>query len=376
MTLTGLATAVFAALFGLAAALGVAIGLIRAARQLREWRRARRAARPRITLLSLAAGGGAADRDQLVRLPAADWRAVQPTALDLLTKVRGEAHLALAGVFRRRGLVGQARRDLRRPGAVRRARAAAVLGSLGDPESVPELCRLLADSHPDVRIAAIHALGRIGDPAAAGPLLASLTAPSPAPAQLVAHALVQLGPAGEPALLAALAHGSPLVRMTALDALRLLGVAAAGERTMPVEERVGAVLRSDPVLAVRLRAAPALGRIGTRAALPPLLAASQPGQPAQQCAAAAAALGELGAVAAVPALRELLARPEHQVGDAAAGALLRLGPAGRTALAEAAAGTGPAAGHARAALALAALARAPAEPAPPWPAAAGTGGER
>jgi HEAT repeat protein len=347
--MSALATAVFVALFAAAAVIGVGITLVRAVRVLHERRRARRAAQPRRALLAVAAGERGAELAALVRLRGGDWKAVEPTAFELLAKVRGEAHAALAEVFARRGVVRRAREQLRRPGAVRRARAAGVLGSLGDRAAVPDLCRLLADPHSDVRVAAIHALGRIGDPAAAGALLASLTGPGPAPAQLVAHALIRLGQSAVPALVPALGDAAPLVRATALDALRLLGATSA-------EQPVGAVLAHDPAPAVRLRAAATLGRIGTRAAVPRLLAACEPNQPTTVRAAAARALGELGVAAAVPPLRALLASPEYRIANEAAAALLLLEPAGATALAEAAAGTDSAATHAREALALAELA--------------------
>jgi HEAT repeat protein len=349
--MTTVATAVFMALFAAAAAIGVAITLVRAVRHLRERRRVRRAARPRRALLTVAAGDTEEALEVLVRLPAGDWRAVEPTAFELLAKVRGEARAALAEVFTRRGLVDRARRDLRRRGALRRARAAGVLGSLGDRAAIPDLCRLLADPHPDVRVAAIHALGRIGDPAAAAPLLASLSAASPAPSQLVAHSMIQIGLPAVPGLRESLASDSALVRATALDALRLLGATAA-------EPEVAAVLRDDPELEVRLRAAATLGRIGGRAAVSQVLAACDPGQPDRLRAAATRALGELGAVAAVAPLRALLDSPEYRIGNEAAGALLRLGTPGATTLKEAAAGTDRAAAHAREALALAELAAA------------------
>jgi HEAT repeat protein len=360
--MTTLATVIFLVLFLLAGGMGTMIALVRGARHLRERLRARRAARPRRVLLALAADGGTAERDELVALPAREWRAVEPTVLELLPKVRGEARTALAEVFIRRGLVSRARRDLRRRGPVRRARAAGVLGSLSHRSAVPELCRLLMDPHPEVRVAAVHSLGRIADPAAAGPLLASLAAPLPAPSLLVAHSLIQLGPPAVPALVAALDDPTPLVRMTALDAIRQLGASVA-------EPEVAAALRSDPSLEVRLRAAGTLGRIGTRAALPDLLAACEPERPAPLRAEAARALGELGAVAAVAPLRALLSSPDYRTGHEAAGALLRLGADGAAALAEAAAGTDRAAAHAREVLALADLQRQYTESIPLWPAA-------
>jgi HEAT repeat protein len=346
--MSNIATVVFIVLFAVAAAIGAVTPLVRVARHVRERRRARRAVVPRRALLALAADG--ADPEELVRMPAADWRAVEPTAYELLGKVRGEARVAMAEVFLGRGLVERARRDLRRRGVVRRARAAGALGSLGDRPAVPDLCRLLEDPHLDVQVTAVHALGRVGDPAACGPLIASLATSHPTPSQLVANSLAQIGRPAVPDLIKALDDPSPLVRTTALDALRLLGAAEA-------EERVAEVLHTELSLEVRLHAVAALGRFGGRAAVAPLLAAADTTQPTRLRAAAARALGELGALAAVPPLRALLSSSDYWVAHEAAGALLAVGSDGAAALAEAATGSDRAAAHAREALALAELER-------------------
>jgi HEAT repeat protein len=42
-----------------------------------------------------------------------------------------------------------------------RARAANLLGAIGDPSTTPELIQMLSDLHPDVRAAAARGLGRM-----------------------------------------------------------------------------------------------------------------------------------------------------------------------------------------------------------------------
>ena len=264
----------------------------------------------------------------MVRLEPAAWRAVEPTAVALLSKVRGEAHAALVAVFERRGMGERAHRDLTARGAVRRARAAEVLGNLGRREAVDSLMALLRDHDPDVRAVAARSLGRIAEPRAAGPLLESLAGRRPVPPQAVAQAVMRMGATAQPALAEALDHEAELVRATAVEVLGLVGAITAAARVVDA-------LRRDESLDVRERAAAALGRLGTRSALPPLLEAVEPERAPALRAIAARALGDLGAVAAAPALGALLSDLEHDVAHAAAHSLLRLGASGRTVLEEA-----------------------------------------
>ena len=94
-------------------------------------------------------------------------------------------------------------------------------------------------------------------------------------------------------------------------------------------KQVEYALRSDLSVEVRVRAARALGRLGPRSALAPLLEAVEPGHPRQLRAEAAKALGELGAPSAAQPLAALLADGDHEVAHESARALLKLGMAGR-----------------------------------------------
>lgn len=355
--------------------LAVAIVLVRGVRMIRVRRQVRMAAGPRLALLRFAADSGSGDADELVAMAPAGWRAIEHTAVALLGKVRGDAHQALVAVFERRGAVEAALQALHGRSSVGRARAAETLGSLGHRDAVTVLCVLLRDPHPEVRVVAVRALGRIGDPAAAEPLLAALAGSDPAPSLVVAHALIQLGPAAEPALIQALRHPAPLVRITVLDTLALLGAAASA---VPVAE----VARSDSSTEVRVAAVATLGRLGGRAALAPLTEAALPHEPEPLRAAAARALGDLGNAAAVAPLGSLLADPRYRVAHEAGRALRRLGPTGLAKLwrvahapsrpgsaTPAADGDDPlshaqpsAMGHAREALAMAAIGRGTLEP--------------
>jgi HEAT repeat protein len=331
VTVAKLATAALFVLTAAAIALGAMIVFGRTLRRAREAARARLAAPARRTLLALAAGDdGSESLNTLVRLEPRVWLAVEPMAVALLGKVRGEAHAALVSAFEQRGMAGRALREVGARGAVRRARAAEVLGNLGHGEAVPSLVRLLADPDPDVRAVAARALGRIADPVAAGPLLDSLAGRRRVPPQAVAHAVMRMGAGAQTALAAALDHEADLVRATAVEVLGLVGAITAAGRVIDA-------LRRDPSLQVRQRAAATLGRLGTRSGLPPLLEAVEPERDPTLRAVAARALGDLGAVAAAPALGALLSDHEHEVAHAAAYSLLRLGQAGRNVLDEAAA---------------------------------------
>jgi HEAT repeat protein len=322
----GIATVTLLVLMTATVILGVVIVFGRAMRRIRDARRTRLAAPGRRVLLAVAAGDAQPENQQtLVRLEPASWRAVEPSAVALLGKVRGEAHAALVSVFEQRGMGDRALRELRGRNALRRARAAEVLGNLGRRDAVPALVTLLADPDPDVRGVAARALGRIADPAAAAALLRSLAGRRPVPPQIVAHAVMRMGAGAQDALTAALDHDADLVRATAIEVLGLVGAITA-------DSRVIETLRTDPSLDVRERAAATLGRLGTRSALPPLLEAVEPNHARKLRAVATRALGDLAAVAAAPALGALLSDPQHEVAHAAAHSLLRLGPSGRDVL--------------------------------------------
>ncbi|RZU51833.1 HEAT repeat protein [Krasilnikovia cinnamomea] len=299
--------------------LGGAAALIRVIRTVRQRRQDRLAAGPRRALLAFVADSGESGADELLAIPPRAWQAVEPVAVELLGKVRGDAHLALTEVFQRRGVGDRALAQLTSADPVRRARAAETLGHLRRLHAVPQICALLDDRQPDVRVVAARALGTIGEPAAAVPLLAALT--RPVPAHLVAHALARIGAGAVPALEAALSQPEPLVRATALDALGLIGATGS----VPV---INDLLHGEADEDVRLAAVRALGRLGGRSAVAPLLAATEPGNSDTLRAAAARALGDIGAASAGKDLARLMADPAYPVAHEAAQALRRIGPAG------------------------------------------------
>ena len=315
-----------------------------------EARRTGRIARARPLLVRLAAAEGGEDPtlDELAALPRATWRPLEPVVVDLLGKLRGEAHAALVALLDRRGTRQRALRTARRRRATVRATSAHLLGALGGPGALPRLVLLLADRDDEVRAVAVRALGRLGDPAAAVALVSALVGSGrPLPHHAVMASLRRIGPAASTALRAYADHPDGLVRARVAEAMGLVGAVRAAPTLV-------AMLTGDASDEVRLRAARALGALGVPGAVDALLAATDAREPTALRATAAQALGALGSRAAVPVLRGLVADPQHWVAHTAAVALADVGPPGTSALQELAEDHGPGAPHALEALATAA----------------------
>lgn len=303
-------------------------------------------------LMAMVAGEpeeSAASVRQLSRLDARRWRAVEPSVVSLLGKVRGEAHSHVVGLLLERGTLGRARRATRSTDPVRRARAAHLLGLAGHRVARLDLERLLLDRDEDVRRVSAAALGHLGDPRSTGALLQTLAARRGVPASVVATAVSGLGHWAHPSLFAAIGDESPMVRAVAIEICGLSGA-------VPSTPVLRAALREDTQPEVRVRAARALGRLGVPSAVSDLVDAGAPDQPAALRMVVARALGDIGSPEAVPGLRRMLSAPEHRVAANAAAALARIGGAGVHALREVAGTEQPAAREATAGLALADLA--------------------
>jgi hypothetical protein len=285
------------------------------------------------------------EHQTLVATPPRTWRALEPTVLDLLRKVRGESRQRLVDLVVAQGTVERMRRRSRGVGAVRRAHAAELLGLLGQVESRDDLVRLLEDRDPEVRLVAARALGELGDPTAAEPLLQALVRERSVPLRVVARSLARLGPATAPALVGGLASRNALERAVCAEISGLLGVTAAQAALLDVMETE----QDDDV---RIRAARALGRIGLPSALGALVRATDSSQPVPLRAVAARALGDLGGPGPVDFLEVLLADPDHKVSTNAGQSLSRVGAAGQDRLRRLARQPGGAGDCAREALAI------------------------
>ena len=342
-------------LTALLALLTLAMAARKALRQVADRRRADLEARLRPAVLAMLAQ----DEPDLSALPVLG-RGGGPVLVEVVTgllrKLRGEDRAVLVRLLEGRGVLEAARRRTYRPGALGRARAAALLGTAGVQRALPELARLLRDRDPEVRAVAARALGKLGDPGATPFLLAALEEPRPLPASLVSMALLHIGPPAAEPLRAGLGSPAANARTVSLELLGLFGLT-------PAADDIVATLRSDPAPEVRVAAARALGRIGSPRPVPALAACLGVDRPAALRAAAATALGAIGDPGAAPALEQGLVTRNTVVVRACAGALARLGPDGVAVLERAAARAGragPYADEALATVAPAAAGRAPA----------------
>jgi HEAT repeat protein len=290
------------------------------------------------------------EHQSLLILPSATWRALEPTVLDLLRKVRGESRQRLVALVVAKGTLERMRHQTQRLGAVRRARAAELLGLLCQPEARDDLVRLLEDRDAEVRLVAARALGELGDPTAAGPLLESLVRTRSVPLRVVARSLARLGPTAGTVLVEGLRSDGALVRAVCAEICGLVGVTAAQPALL-------AALDRDADEDVRVRAARALGRIGLLSALPALVRATDDWQPPALRAVAARALGDLGGPGPVGFLEVLLGDPDHRVSTNAGQSMARVGAAGLARLRQISRDPGAAGACAREALALHGLSR-------------------
>jgi HEAT repeat protein len=261
------------------------------------------------------------EHQRLLALPAGTWRALEPTVLDLLRKVRGDSRQRLVALVVGQGTLDRMRRQARGLGAVRRAHAAELLGLLCRPEGRDDLVRLLDDRDPEVRLVAARALGELGDPTAAGPLLDSLVRTRSVPLRVVARSLARLGPTAGTMLVEGLGSQNALTRAVCAEICGLVGVTAAQSVLLDVMDR-------EEDEDVRIRAARALGRIGLPSALPALVRATDSSQPMALRAVAARALGDLGGPGPVEFLEVLLGDPDYRVSTNAGQSMTRVGAAG------------------------------------------------
>jgi HEAT repeat protein len=346
-------------------ALAAAVAVIKLARTVAESSRLARVAPYRGALLTIAAGGDedgtacAALRDIAER----DWRALRDAVVALLGKVRGDTAETLVRLIEARGEFERARPAVRSGLAIRRARAAYLLGLARQPDDVGLLLPLLADRSAEVRVVAARSLGAVGDPVAAPALFRALgpvRGHPGIPTALAAEALLSFGTGAIPAVIAALG-GSVTERAVAT----LVAAEGALSTTAP---RLRQLLADEPELDVRISAARALGVVGGADDVAVLSALAAAGQPTELRRAAVQALGELGHPDAAPVLAGLLSDADIRLAQHCGDALVRLGPAGVRELLDAGhgAGSGPAAARAAAgALAMARLRKVPLVPGEP-----------
>ena len=271
-------------------------------------------------------------------------------ALGLLPVLRGGERERLSRLLEECGLVNAALLDLHGRSAVRRARAADLLGRASVQRSAPELIRLLGDRDGDVRQTAARALGLIGNSAAVPALLRTMEEGT-VPLNTSTMAILRMDRGARAPLIDGLRAESELVRAMSAELLGRLGAVSA----LP---ELSDVVTSDPSLEVRIRAVRALGLIGAPGSVDALATAMGSRQPVALRAVATRALGRVGGPRTITLLRGALDAPEHVVAMNAAQALAALGDEGEEVLNRLVAeGTTRGAGYAREGLSQAVLSR-------------------
>ena len=330
---------VAAAVAGIAFTLLVVAGLV-ARDRARRSRLARAQAEVRPILFD-AIDRGQFDFQVVDALSPVQLEALETQARSLLPKLRGRDQETLTALLDRRGAVDAARRDSHSKRAGTRARAGDFLGLSGSPSAVRDLLNLLHDPDPQVRWSAARALGRLGHPSALSPLLASLEGPQALPVDVVADAVFQIRDCPVSVLRQGLRSRSVPSRTVTVELLGRFQALAAIDDVVDL-------LRHDPSVEVRARAARALGRMGSPRATDALIASLSDG-PVAMRVQAIWALGEIGAPEAVPALQALLLGPSRHLAEPAAVALAAMGSHGQRVLRQVAEGDGhPAAAASRA----------------------------
>lgn len=246
--------------------------------------------------------------------------------VEMLGKIRGVPADQLVHVLEVHGAVDAAAEDLTSRSAVKRARAAQLLGLSRAGDSVPLLVEALGDESVEVRNSAAYALGLIGDPAAAGPVLAAIGAPDRGlPAATAAEALQSMGVGIAEVLRDGMGDDNPRTRMVAAH--------LSAERSFTLGlPQLRRLLDSDPDLTVRETSATAIGRLGRGEDVEILVRHTVDTEPLSLRRACVVAIGELGDSRAVPALAALLGDPDPRLAELAATALLTMGAEGSSAL--------------------------------------------
>ena len=289
----------------------------------------------------------------LYAVPEHTWDRLRSSVIAFLSKVRGTPADDLRELLRSHGEIERATRMLNSRSAVRRAKAAYLLGLVRDPHSAAIMLSLLGDPDASVRLVATRALGAIGDPSAASGILQALRSHHGQiglPARVAAEALSAMGGQVAPALQIGLASDDPAVRNVCAVVVGHCTFASAAPQ-------LRIVLATDSEGDVRASAAVALGQVGGADDVVALAEHTDASEATILRRTCAAALGDLGQPESLDTLAGLLGDGDRRLAQLAADALVGIGAEGIVRLKRVAATTrqGPSARVARGALDLAGL---------------------
>ncbi|GAB3538031.1 hypothetical protein GCM10027403_23510 [Arthrobacter tecti] len=189
---------------------------------------------------------------------------VEEALLRMIPEVRGEVREAMVQVLAGRGLLEKSREQITSSSAVKRSKAAELLGILGGADVVDPLTAALKDKSLEVRLVAARALGVAARPEAGGHLVDALALGSGIPHSVAATALLNL-PEQDPAVfIEGLRDPDPGIRYGSAAVVGLLLMSEAAdalfECLMAEPDREDA---SDVVIAACARS---LGRLGYKPA--------------------------------------------------------------------------------------------------------------
>ena len=343
------------AVIGSSCALSVAVIVIAKVRRGRAGIRSTALLAPyRQAMIAIACGedeGGQA-KAALYAVAAPTWDRLRPSVVAFLPKVRGTPADDLGELLRSHGEIDRARRMLTSRSAVRRARAAYLLGLVRDRDSAALVLPLLSDPDADVRLVTARALGAIGEPSAASGVLQGVRTRHGQiglPAWVATEALLAMGVQIGPALRIGLASDDPAVR-------NVCAMVTAHATFPAAAPQLRILLDTDSEGVVRASAAVALGRVGGADDVAALVRHTDARESTVLRRTCAAALGDLGQRESLDALSGLLGDGDRRLAQLAADSLVRVGSEGIAVLEEAVATRqGPSARVARGALDLAGL---------------------
>jgi HEAT repeat protein len=197
-----------------------------------------------------------------------------------------------------------------------REAAIEALGSGGSTRALDRVIDALSDSNANVRAAAVRALGESSSERAVSPLIAVMREESSTLRAQASVSLARLGPVALPKLIALLADSQPSVRQLAAEALGDIG---SREAVAPLVQ----LIETDPSGA-RLEAISALGKIGDPAAVDAILSLCRSGSVAVR-KRAIGALARIRDRRSVEALTTAVSDQNEEVRQSAAGGLGEIG---------------------------------------------------
>ena len=258
------------------------------------------------------------------RLSRFDRRLVRSILLGLALDLKGDIGDAIAELYRALGFLRKDLQRLRSRRATVRAGAAADLGIIHLPDSIPPLVHALADSDVRVRQAAVWAIGQVGTASALTGLVRLLGDPSLVVSHRAQEVLAERGREVADAIVSyAASSSSRRGRLSAIELIGWLRITAASDLLL--------VNMSDLDPEIRVKSVKAAAAIGDPRFLEPFHGLLADHRWEVRCQVAKG-LSLFGSPASVPRLTAALRDRHWWVSFYAATALAEVGDSGEEAL--------------------------------------------